>query len=349
MCKGVLEMIIIDLSILAQYAPYVPSEIREIIGAILVFVVLLTFIPAFIAYLIFKIVGLSGFRRLFSYEKRESVAHRMHPLPKLIFVLFVSIGVAMANEFSTLVFLIVLTIFMWTISNPSEDKTRLMLIVILTQWMMIAWGQSFLNPGFTRGGGLTAIYMFPKLLRSAFNLNFITLEGFYYGLFQGLRVVAALSAAIWLITTTHPSEIVYGLRTFRLPMEINFMIAVTFRSIPTILEKSSLVLAAERARGLRLTPTPTRNIFKMIWEALRVVWVVLIAFIPVIIESIRAGRQLALAATTRAFRAYRERTYYRKIPLTKFDLIFGIIFGIALILIITLPFISYYLSLPIRI
>ncbi len=342
-------MIIIDLSFLANYAPYIPTEIREIIGAILVFIVLLTFIPAFIAYLIFKIVGLSGFKRLFSYEKRDSIAHNMHPLPKLIFVLFVSIGVAMANEFATLVFLIVLTIFVWLLSNPSEDKMRLMLIIILTQWLMIAWGQSFLNPGYTRGGGLTAIYMFPTLLRKAFNLNFITLQGFYYGLFQGLRVVAALSAAIWLITTTHPSEIVYGLRTFRLPMEINFMIAVTFRSIPTILEKSSLVLAAERARGLKLTPTPTRNVFKMIWEAMRVIWVVLIAFIPVIIESIRAGRQLALAATTRAFRAYRERTYYRKIPFRKIDLVFMVIFLIGLILIITLPFLSYYLSLGIQI
>lgn len=342
-------MVIIDLSFLINYAPYIPTQIREIIGAILVFIVLLTFIPAFIAYLIFKIVGLSGFRRLFSYERRESIAHKMHPLPKLIFVLFISIGVAMASEFITLVFLVILTIFAWLLSNPSEDKMRLMLIVILTQWLMIAWGQSFLNPGYTRGGGLTAIYMFPTLLRTTFNLNFITLEGFYYGLFQGLRVVAALSAAIWLITTTHPSEIVYGLRTFRLPMEINFMIAVTFRSIPTILEKSSLVLAAERARGLKLTPTPTRNVFKMIWEAMRVIWVVLIAFIPVIIESIRAGRQLALAATTRAFRAYRERTYYRRIPFKGFDLIFMIIFLVGLVLIIALPFISYYLGLSIRI
>ena len=339
----------IDLSFLVNYAPAIPPEIRELISAILVFFVLLTFIPAFIAYLIFKIVGLSGFRRLFSYERRDSIMHKMHPLPKIVFVLFVSVGVAMAEEFYTLLLMILLAIIMWLFSNPSEDKTRLLLIVIFTQWLMVAWGQSFLNPGFTRGAWLTAIYIFPRPLRYAFNLNFITLEGFYYGLFQGLRLIAALSVAIWLITTTHPSEIIYGLRTFKFPMEINFMIAVTFRSIPTILEKSSLVLAAERARGLRLTPKPTRNVLRMIWEALRVVWVVMLAFIPIIIESVRAGRQLALAATTKAFRAYRDRTYYRKIPFTKLDLIYLIIFTIALILITTLPFISYYLRLSIRI
>jgi len=341
--------IVIDLSFLINYAPIISPEIRELVGAILVFFVLLTFIPAFIAYLIFKIVGLSGFRRLFSYERRESIMHRMHPLPKIVFVLFISLGVAMAEEFLTLVLMIILTIFAWLLSNPSEDKTRLLLIVIFTQWLMVAWGQSFLNPGFTRGVGLTAIYVFPTPLRHAFNLNFITLEGFYYGLFQGLRLIAALGAAIWLITTTHPSEIIYGLRSFRFPMEINFMIAVTFRSIPTILEKSSLVLAAERARGLRLVPKPTKNIFKMLWEALRVVWVIMIAFIPIIIESVRAGRQLALAATTKAFRAYRERTYYRRIPFTTIDKIFLILALLALLFITTVPFISFYLHLPIRI
>ena len=127
------------------------------------------------------------------------------------------------------------------------------------------------------------------------------------------------------------------------------MIAVTFRSIPTILEKSSLVLAAERARGLRLVPKPTKNIFKMLWEALRVVWVIMIAFIPIIIESVRAGRQLALAATTKAFRAYRERTYYRRIPFTTIDKIFLISALLALLFITTVPFISFYLHLPIRI
>jgi len=341
--------IAIDLSFLLEWAPKIPVSVKEIISAILVFLVLLTFIPAFIAYMIFKIVGLSGFRRLFSYERRNSIMHQMHPLSKIMFVLFVSVGVAIAEEFYILVLMVILTMIMWVFSNPSEDKMRLLFIIILTQWLLVAWGQSFLNPGFTRGAGLTAIYIFPAPLRYAFNLNFITLEGFYFGLFQGLRLVATLSAAIWLITTTHPSEIIYGLRSFKFPMEINFMIAVTFRSIPTILEKSTLVLAAERARGLRLTPKPTKNVFKILWEALRVVWVIILAFIPIIIESVRSGRQLALAATTKAFRAYRDRTYYRKIPFTKLDLLYLITFLVGLLLVSLLPFIAYYLRLPIRI
>ncbi|MHA1617483.1 MAG: energy-coupling factor transporter transmembrane component T family protein [Candidatus Njordarchaeales archaeon] len=337
----------IDLSFLTELFPIIPPATREIISAIMIFVILLTFFPALIAYLVFKIIGLSGFRRLFSYERRSSLAHRMHPLSKIMFVLFISIGVAMVEEFWSLLILTLLSISMWSISNPSEDKMRLLTILLLTQWLLVAWAQSFLNPGFTRGIGLTAIYRFPKPLRIVFNLNYITLEGFYYGVSQGLRLVAALSAAVWLITTTHPSEIVYGLRVFRFPVEINFMIAVAFRSIPTILEKSSLVLAAEIARGLRIFPEPSTNIIKVIRELFRSFYVVIMAFIPVIIESLRAGRQLALAATTKAFRAYKERTYFRKIPFTTFDIIYTIVFTIGLILIIIIPFLNYYLGFPI--
>jgi len=340
----------IDFSFLVNLFPVIPPNVREIISAIMVFFILLTFFPALIAYLVFKIVGLSGFRRLFSYERRKSLAHQMHPLPKIMFVLFISIGVAMVEELWMVIILAIISISMWSISNPSEDKMRLLLILLLTQWLLVAWGQSFLNPYYTRGDAfLTAIYQFPKPLRDIFNLNYITLDGFRYGLFQGLRLVAALSAAIWLITTTHPSEIIYGLRIFRFPVEINFMIAIAFRSIPTILEKSSLVLAAEIARGLRVFPKPSMNVATMLKEIFRAFYVVVMAFIPVIVESLRSGRQLALAATTKAFRAYKDRTYFRKIPMTTFDKVYTAVFTIGLTLIIVLPFLSYYLNLPITI
>lgn len=335
----------LDFSWLLNIFPSIPAQTWELIAAIISFVVFLMFIPGLIAYMIFKIIGLSGFKRLFSYEKRESIMHRLHPLPKILFVVFVSLGVAMSDRFVTLALLFLISIIMWSFSNPSEAKVRLITILLLTQWILVAWGQSFLNPGFTQPV-YTRIYVFPRPIRWMFTAA--TLEGFSYGLFQGIRIVAAMSTAVLLITTTHPSEIIYGLRSFKLPMEINFMIAVTFRSIPVILEKSSLVLAAERARGLKLFPSPSKNPIKFLGDFLRIFKVVLLAFIPIIIESVRAGRQLALAASVKAFRAYKKRTYYRKIPFTRLDLILLLVFIAGIIFVVTAPFLAVYLKLPIR-
>jgi len=293
-------------------------SLTEIALSIFILIVAIPAVPTIIAYLIFKTIGLSGFRRLFSYEKRDSFMHRLHPLSKILFTLFVAMGTALAENVYLLFFLVLITVPFWYLSKPSERRVRLLLILLFTQWLLVAWSQSFLNPYYTRGEGLHRIYIFPRPLW--WMCYSITIEGFMYGLVQGLRVVSALSAAILLVTTTHPSEIIYGLRSFRLPIEINFMVAITFRSIPLLIEKSFLVLSAERARGLRIRPARTSNLVKAAKESVRALKTIVLAFFPIIIESIRGARQLALAASVRAFRAYRDRTYTRRVPFSLADL-----------------------------
>lgn len=328
---------VIDLTELGSYFPIIDTGTRILISSIVVFLVFLTFIPGLIAYFIFKVIGISGFRRIFSYENRESKVHNMHPLPKILFTLFVSIGVAIVEQLYSLIFLFALTLIFWYYSNPSKNRLRLVVILLLTQWLLVAWGQSFLNPRFT-SPSLTRIYTFPDPIRNVMGLTAITIEGFMYGLFQGIRIVTAMSAAILLISTTHPSQILYGLRYFKFPIEINFMIAIVLRSIPEILAKSTLVLAAERARGLTIIPSSTRNVLNLIRDSIRAFGVVIMAFIPIIIESIRAGRQLALAASVKAFRAYKDRTYYNVLPLTSKEKLLVVIFGLGIIFLAVYPF-----------
>ena len=330
----------LNLTYIGEFFPIIDPNTRLLISAIVVFLIFLTFIPGLIAYFIFKVIGISGFRRIFSYEGRDSLVHDMHPLTKILFTLFISVGVAVAEQLYTLLFLFALTLILWYYSNPSSDRLRLVTILLLTQWLLIGWGQSFLNPRFT-SLYLNRIYTFPDPIRAFMGITAITLEGFQYGLFQGVRVVTAMSAAILLISTTHPSQILYGLKYFKFPIEINFMIAIVLRSIPEILSKSTLVLAAERARGLRIVPRATPNIFSLIRDSIRAFGVVILAFIPIIIESIRAGRQLALAASVKAFRAYKDRTYYNVIPLRGRDKTLAVILGLSIVFLAIYPFLTF--------
>ncbi len=340
-----MPIFVIDLSFLSNLLPILDPGFRTLIASIVIFLIFMTFIPGLIAYFIFKIIGISGFTRLFSYEKRDSVIHKMHPLTKILITLFISIGVAIAEELYTLLFLFTITVILWYLSNPSEDRLRLLTILLITQWILIGWGQSFLNPAYT-SPYLHRVYVFPQPIREVMGITAITTEGFRYGLFQGIRVITAMSAAILLITTTHPSEILYGLKYFQFPIELNFMIAIVLRSIPEILAKSTLVLAAERARGLRIVPKISTNIFSVIKELTRAFIVVILAFIPIIIESVRSGRQLALAASVKAFRAYKERTYYNTVPLRGRDLLLGLIFAIGIVILAVYPFVYYRFGLP---
>lgn len=314
----------LDLGFLADFLPDIPPDAWEVIAAVLVFTIMTVLIPAVIAYLIFRIIGLAGFRRIFSYERRKSLCHEMHPLPKLVFTIFIAAGVALVSDLISLLILVALSYIIWCFSNPSRDKLRLILVLGAFQVLLIAYGQSYLNPAWASlGPGRTPIYVFPEPIKRVFRWEAITWQGFFYGLFQSLRVLAALNVAIWLITTTPPSDILYGLRRF-FPLEINFMIATALKAIPTLLEKSTLVLAAERARGLRIWPGRVSNPLKAIKELGRAFKVVVTAFIPIIIESLRSGYQMGLALSTKAFRALPKRTYYRRIPVRRRDLILGL-------------------------
>jgi len=299
------------------------------LATIFCWVVALPLVYGIIAYVVFKTVGISGFRRLFTYMKLDSPVHNLNPITKLLFVLMVAILVAMMGDFWILLGLLLVTIPFWVASKPPEGRIRLLMILMLIQWIAIAWGQSYLNPGFSRNPNLHRILVWPRPLW--FFTEAITVEGFLYGLEQGLRVVAALSAAMLFIFTTHPSDIIYALKTFRLPMEVNFMIAVTFRSIPLLLEKSFLVLSAERARGLKLSPEGG-SIVKFLRDLVRVIKTLALAMFPIVVEGVRSSRQLAVAASLRAFRAYEKRTYYQEIPLRRFDVFLSLVFLAILVL-----------------
>ena len=308
----------IDLSWLADIIPQIPLGLRESLGALLIFVVIVMLIPGIIAYLVFVIVGISGFRRLFSYERRDSTIHRLHPFPKIIYVFFISIVVAFIDRPELLLLVFIGTIIPWFFANPSRDKVRLLTIMLLLQFIMTAWSQSFLNPYFTTPA-YRRIYIMPKSLH--WMSTSISLDGAYYGMIQSLRVMAAISAALLLVTTTHPSDIVYGLRYLKFPYELVFMVSITIKAIPSLLEKMFLVIAAERARGLTFTPRLSSNPIKAIKGLFRALGAVVVAFIPAIIEAIREAKRMSIAATVKAFRAYPKRTEYRIMKMTRKDII----------------------------
>ena len=321
----------IDLSWLLNIIPEIPPSIKGSLGALLIFVVLVMLIPGIIAYLVFVIIGISGFRRLFSYERRESPVHRMHPLPKVVYVFFISIVVAFVERPETLLVIFVATLIPWFFANPSKDKVRLVAIMLLLQFIMTAWSQSFLNPFYTTPA-YTRIYIMPRSLH--WMSTSISLEGAYYGMVQSLRVMAAISAALLLVTTTHPSDIVYGLRRLKFPYELVFMISITIKAIPSLLEKMFLVIAAERARALTFMPRLSKNPLSVFAAMKRALGAVILAFIPAIIEAIREARRMALAATVKAFRAYPKRTEYMLIPLSQLDKITTIVMVATLVLVI---------------
>jgi energy-coupling factor transport system permease protein len=150
---------------------------------------------------------------------------------------------------------------------------------------------------------------------------YLTLEGLERGLFFSLRLFLVIIFTYLFSLTTNPMDLTDGLsqlfsplRKLRIPIDDLFIIIhIALRFIPTLLEQSSRILMAQRARGLNLNV----NFFKKLSHFSSLI-------VPVIILSIRRAHELTLALEARWFQPGKKRTHYIALRLKVID--FSILF-----------------------
>ncbi|MFX1516304.1 MAG: energy-coupling factor transporter transmembrane component T family protein [Promethearchaeota archaeon] len=281
-----------------------------------------------VGFVLFKTLGLFGFRSLFTYEEKASFVHKIDPRAKIIWAISISVLVALMGQIWIISLLFFSTIPVWYLSRPTRFRITGVIIFLISQFIFLGYTQAlFLPANYNIDSPVTTlIWIIPRSeffakAHPLFNVGLarITVDGFIYGLQQAMRAITALSVAMIIVTTTAPSDILMGLKKLFLPIELAFMIAIAIRTIPLALEQSMTVLNAERSRGLDFIPQRTRNPFKLGKEVAKAINGVFIAFIPVLISLLRSGRQLAIAAEIKAFRSSRKRTEFRQIKMRLID------------------------------
>lgn len=261
-------------------------------------------------------------RWLFRYEQKDTVIHRLDPRVKLVWLFGLSVLTVVLGAPWLLIGVFISTLPLWFILRPSGNKVKAMLWMfavvvvgfIISQSLFYYWAEeplftiipsTFPVIGYLTGG----VYIYS--------------DGAMYGLFQSFRFMATVSAAMVLVATTHPSEFISALVRFSsvkfgnrryyigLPYEIAFMVSSAVSFAPTMIEECIVIVNAMRARGLEVSGGIRTKI-----KALRYI------FVPLIVNILRAGRQLAVAADARGFRATKNRTYMNELELKGRDYVF---------------------------
>ncbi len=141
-------------------------------------------------------------------------------------------------------------------------------------------------------------------------------EGVARGLTFVLRILAMEVAAIVVLQTTHPSDLVAGLGRLHVPYLLTVMVALTLQLVPVLQGEVRTVLVAQRARGLRGTGLGA----------------VVPALVPVFAGTVERVQQLAISLEARGFGAAGPRTSYRRIGFSTGDRVLavaGVLAGIA--------------------
>ena len=229
------------------------------------------------------------------YFPGKSFVHRLDPRTKLIMLVAYIVTLFVASNWISyglcLLFLVV-TISISTIPLKSIVRGMKPLLVIL-----IFTG--ILNLFFTDG---------EKVLVKFWVIT-ITLEGVIRAVFMVSRILMLITATFLLTYTTSPISLTDGLESLLSPLkvikvpvhELSMMMCIALRFIPTLIEETDKIMAAQKARGADME---SGNLLQRAHALVPIL-------IPLFVSAFRRAEELALAMECRCYHGGEGRTRLR--------------------------------------
>ena len=261
------------------------------------------------------------------YQKIDTVIHRLSPFLKLLYSIVISILVVLLKTPWDLFILTLSTFCVLLLARPNLARLRLLIYTVGIVVIATSVSQVFFYYFEPRTVIFTLINKnFPIIGRITGGI-YLYKEGIIYGLIQSLRILSVMFMATSIVISTHPSQMITALNKVHIPKEISFIIATSIRFLPHMIEETKRIWTAIRLKGFKLNNT--HNAIKAFKYVLS----------PLIINSLRQARLVALAAEVRGY-SFRELTPKRKNSLLRFNTLelVTISFFIILLYVAILPF-----------
>ena len=236
----------------------------------------------------------------------NSLVHKISPLPKLMWaggILVISFATRNPAILGALTILGLLFVTLAQIWKPFLKVMAILFPILLTLITLQSVAPAFPQPW-------TAIMPIGPFT--------IYQEGIYSGVTMVLRATCMTIFALVAIMTSHPSDLFVSLQRIGMPYVLNFILTMTLQLIPILQNEFSIVLSAQKSRGLKGTG----------FSAL------LPSMVPVFVGAIERVSQLSISLESRAFGSTGVKTSYRNVKTTIWDYIVlavGIVGSIALL------------------
>jgi len=236
------------------------------------------------------------------YINGDSVIHRLDPRVRLLLTLAYIIMLFMFNTLLQMLLALILILIAYMIVKIPPR----MLLKSLKPVIPIVLFTSVLNMFFISGEPLFTI---GKLS--------VAKEGVYYAAMLSLRVICLLAGSSLLTYTSTPIQLTGALESLMMPLskiglpvnDLAMMMTIALRFIPTLLEETDKIMAAQKSRGANLD---TGNFI----ERIRALTPILI---PLFVSAFRRADELALAMECRCYNGGEGRTRLNAMKVRKTD------------------------------
>ena len=256
-----------------------------------------------------------------------SVIHKLDPRTKIILAVLFIVGVFLANNTASFLFLCLFVTVLIKISRISprvilKGVKPIIFILIFT---------AFINVFLTVGDG--------EPLVSFYFIKIYT-EGIVRAVFMAVRVIILIIGSSILLTyTTSPISLTDGLESLLSPLKkigipvhsFAMMMSIALRFIPTLVEETEKIMNAQKSRGADFSSGGLIKRAKALIPIL----------VPLFVSSFKRADELATAMECRCYRGDKNRTKLVKLTYKTSDFVFMLVFASLIALLIfsrTLPY-----------
>lgn len=237
----------------------------------------------------------------FLYYDNNSFLNRLNPLSKIAAPIPIFILLCIINGVWTPVAFIVLNVFIILVLGkvPLNKFLKISIPILLFAFSIFLLFLFVTRKELTMGS--------PVLFTvGSFNVYQTSV---YAGTAIGLRIYALLILALPFTLTTEPSKFIGSLiQNLKLPYRFSYSVLVAFRFLPIMETEFNVVRSAHKVMGI----SEKKGIRSYYEKTKRY-------SIPLIVNAIRIGERTALSMDGRAFGAFKERTFFRKIEFKGMD------------------------------
>ncbi len=251
------------------------------------------------------------------YYPAKSFVHNMDPRMKLLLVIAYIVAIFIANNFFGLLLVTFVLLFFILLARVPFGRVLRSIKMILFLIVFTA----VLNLLFYAGGE-------NDIVLAKWWIITISWQSIINTVFLAMRLLLLVLGTALLTLTTTPVALTDGIESLLKPLkyikvpvhELALVMSIALRFIPTLMEETNRIVAAQKARGANFE---TGGIFRRAKAMIPVL-------IPLLVSAFRRAEDLGDAMDARCYSGAKGRTKYKKLTFTWRDLL-GFLFFAALI------------------
>lgn len=220
------------------------------------------------------------------YIERRSPLHRLDPISKLVYAVCLSLAPFVAGDLTVALVALSLNLVVLALGRVAREG------LLALGGVSLFLASLFVVQGMVYPGNATPLVAIGPVT--------VYREGLAYALWLTARFVNLTLSAFVLLFTTRPVDLVDELVRAGLPPRVGYVMLSVLQIIPSMAARISVIQDAQRSRGME-TEGP-------IWVRLRALVPVLG---PLVISSLVAVQERAMALEVRGFGSPGPRTFYR--------------------------------------